>query len=201
MDALIILARMIRTHKDYLCYIAADALANSKLRRGGIKAILFPDLIWSFIKALRKTECYKNQAGIVYKLLFIWYYRRYRKLGYKLGFSIPLNVFGPGMSIPHYGTIVVNGNSRIGKNCRIHASVNIGASGGSNSAPVIGDNVYLGPGAILFGKIVIADNVTVAANATVNKSFEKENSTIGGTPATLLKENTTTWWGKNGLSL
>jgi serine O-acetyltransferase len=201
MDELNIATTMIKNHKDYLAYIKADALANSKQTRGGIKAIIFPDLIWSFIKALRKTECHKNQSGIIHKLLFVWYYSRYRKLGYKLQFSIPLNVFGPGISIPHYGTIVVNGNSRIGKNCRIHASTNIGASGGSNFAPVIGDNVYLGPGSILFGEIVIASNVTVAANATVYKSFEEENITIGGTPATLLKENTTVWWEKNGLSL
>lgn len=201
MDELNIATTMIKNHKDYLAYINADALANSKQTRGRIKAIIFPDLIWLFIKALRKSECHKNQSGIVHKLLFVWYYSRYRKLGYKLGFSIPLNVFGPGISIPHYGTIVVNGNSRIGKNCRIHASVNIGASGGSNFSPVIGDNVYLGPGSILFGEIVIANNVTVAANATVYKSFEEENITIGGTPATLLKGNTTTWWKKNKLSL
>jgi serine O-acetyltransferase len=192
---------MIKNNKDYLSFISADAAANSVNHRTGIKAFAFPDPIWSFIKALRKAECHKNQTGIVHKLLFVCYYTRYRKLGYKLGFTIPLNVFGPGLSIPHYGTIVVNGNTRIGKNCRIHASVNIGASGGSHRAPVIGDNVYIGPGAIIFGEIVIADNITVAANATVNKNFEKENCTIGGTPATLLKENTTTWWEKNKLSL
>lgn len=196
---------MIRTRKEYIEYIAADALANSKsLKQSGagyIKEIFFPDLIWVFIKKLRKTEYHKNQGGVIHKLLFIVSYYRFRKLSYRLGFSIPLNVFGPGVSIPHYGTIVINANTRIGRNCRIHASVNIGASGGSNSAPVIGDNVYIGPGAILFGEIVIADNITVAANATVYKSFEKKNSTIGGTPATVLKEDTTTWWEKNGLSL
>ena len=79
--------------------------------------------------------------------------------------------------------------------------MNIGASGGSDIAPVIGDNVYIGPGAILFGEILIADNVTIAANATVYKSFEIKNTTIGGTPAVVLKEQTNTWWEKNRLSL
>lgn len=40
-------------------------------------------------------------------------------LGEKLGFSIGLNVFGPGLSIAHYGCIVVNSGARIGTNCRI----------------------------------------------------------------------------------
>ena len=99
------------------------------------------------------------------------------------GLFISSQCFWPGLSIPHYGTIVVNPAAQVGKNCRLHVCVNIGASGGSIRAPKIGDNVYIGPGAILFGDIDIADNVTIAANATVNKSFEVPNVTIGGTPA------------------
>ena len=64
--------------------------------------------------------------------------------------------------------------------------MNIGASGGKNEAPTIGDNVYLGPGAILFGGISIADGVSVGANATVNKSFEEKNVVLAGTPAKIV---------------
>lgn len=38
----------------------------------------------------------------------------------KLSISIKPNVFGPGLSIAHYGGIVVNPNAHIGSNCRIH---------------------------------------------------------------------------------
>lgn len=196
---------MIKTYKEYIECIQADALVNSRTLKMDfkrkIKEFFFPDLIWTFIRSLRKTEYLKNQNGLIYKILFLFSYHKYRKLSYKLGFSIPLNVFGPGISIPHYGTIVVNSNTRVGRNCRIHASVNIGASGGTNKAPFIGDNVYIGPGSILFGEIFIADNITIAANATVYRTFVNRNCTIGGTPAIVLKENTTTWWEKNGLSL
>jgi serine O-acetyltransferase len=78
---------------------------------------------------------------------------KYRRLSLKLGFSIPINVFGPGLSIPHYGTIVVSKFARIGSNCRIHVGVNIGASAGEAKAPQLGHNIYIGPGAILFGDI------------------------------------------------
>jgi len=104
----------------------------------------------------------------------------------KLGFSIPLNVFGPGLGIAHYGTIVVNGNAKVGANCRIHIAVNIGANGGKE-APQLGDNVYIGPGAKIFGDIRIADHVKIGANAVVNKSFDEEGAVIVGIPAKRVK--------------
>ena len=65
--------------------------------------------------------------------------------------------------------------------------------GGGKNAPQLGDNVYIGPGAILFGDINIANNVTIGANATVNKSFEQENVVLAGTPAKVVKENAPAW--------
>lgn len=97
------------------------------------------------------------------------------------------------MSIAHYGTIVVSPKAKIGKFCRIHACTNIGASAGKTSAPNIGDNVYIGPGAIIFGDISIANNVTIGANATVNKSCSAENVVLAGTPAKIVKDNYTIW--------
>ena len=111
----------------------------------------------------------------------------------KLGFSIPINVIDQGLSIAHYGTIVISSNCKIGKNCRIHAGVNIGASGGSKAAPIIGNNVYIGPGAILFGDIRIGDNNTIGANSTVNKSFQENNCVIAGTPAMIVKTEYKNW--------
>ena len=109
----------------------------------------------------------------------------------RLGYSIPINVFGPGLSLPHRGNIIINPNTRIGKNCRIHVGVNIGAH--KDLAPTIGDNAYIGPGVILFGDIKIGNNTTIGANATVNKSFDQNNVTIAGTPAKIVKENTNPW--------
>lgn len=101
-----------------------------------------------------------------------------------LGFSIPPNVFGKGLSIAHRGTIVVNSHTRIGDNCRIHTCVNIGTMPGvSAAAPIIGNNVYIGPGVKIYGKISIASGIMIGANAVVNKSFDEENICIAGVPA------------------
>lgn len=102
----------------------------------------------------------------------------------RLGFSIPLNVFGSGLSIAHVGPIVVSPYARIGRNCRIHVGVNIGTRAGvPDEAPTIGDDVYIGPGAKLFGRIEVADRIAVGANAVVNKSFGEPGISIGGVPA------------------
>ena len=99
-------------------------------------------------------------------------------------FQFPKNVFGPGLSIAHRGTIVVMGSTKVGTNCRIHTCVNIVVKAGTLSlAPQIGDNVYIGPGAKLFGDIKIADSIAIGANAVVNKSFLEPGITIAGVPA------------------
>ncbi|MBB3185987.1 serine O-acetyltransferase [Microbacter margulisiae] len=153
-----------------------------------IKGIFFPDYIWKFQRLLRKTEYTKNcKSGILGKIQYVFLQYHFQKLSLKLGFSIPLNVFGPGLAIVHYGTIVVNANAKVGANCRIHPSTCIGASGGSDKAPRLGDNVYIGPGVKIYGDIVIGNNIAMAANSAVNKSFPEENSLIGGVPAKRIK--------------
>lgn len=106
-----------------------------------------------------------------------------------LGFTIPINTCGAGLSIAHVGTIVINGKVRIGENCRIHVCVNIGASAqNSHAVPVIGDNCYIGPGAKLYGDIQLGNNVAIGANAVVNKSFEG-NCILAGIPAKVISES------------
>jgi serine O-acetyltransferase len=66
------------------------------------------------------------------------------------------------LSIAHQGTIVVNSNTKIGKNCRIHVCVNIGTSAGeTNYAPVIGDNAYKGSGVKIYGNIKLGNNIAI----------------------------------------
>ena len=65
----------------------------------------------------------------------------------------------------------------------MHACVNIGASGGEIQGPILGDNVYIAPGAKIFGNIRIPNNTAIGANSVVNKSFEKEHTIIAGIPA------------------
>lgn len=177
---------MISSKSDYLDYLKCD---KNQLKRKRKKP-KFNDYIWKYEILLRKCEYYTNcKKGLINKIvLLILKYKR-GKLGLKCGFSIPLNVFGKGLAIAHIGTIVINENAKIGDNCRIHVGTNIGTSAGaSDKTPIIGDNVYIGPGAKLFGDIKISSNIAIGANAVVNKSFEEQNISIGGIPAKKISE-------------
>ena len=174
---------MINSKQDYFFYLEADRLSLGRKT----KKPIISDEIWIFQKLLRKYEYYHNckihsiPISRVYYSILITKYKLYSML---LGFTIPINTFGPGLNIAHRGTIIINGNAAIGENCRIHAGVNIGTEAGhSGKAPEIGNNIYIGPGAKLFGKIRIADGIVVGANAVVNKSFTDANISIGGIPA------------------
>lgn len=176
---------MIRTKKDLEYYLLCDEYA-----RFGKKVSLFRKLrlgsMWSFHVSLRKLEYYTNNDK---NLLKAFYKLKTKRQGIKLGWSVPANVCGPGLCIVHYGTVIINGGAKIGANCRIHAGVNIGSNGGGDfDTPIIGDNVYIGPGAKLFGKIKIGNNCVIAANSVVNKNFKEDNVTIGGIPSKIISK-------------
>lgn len=44
---------------------------------------------------------------------------------------------------------------------------------------------------------MITNNVTIGANATVNKSVLKENVAVAGSPAKIIKENYKNWINSN----
>ena len=79
----------------------------------------------------------------------------------------------------------MNPDTKIGEWCDIHQGVNIGRNI-EGECPVLGDNVYIGPGAKLFGNIVLGDNMMIGANAAVTKSFPEGNCRIAGVPAKII---------------
>lgn len=76
---------------------------------------------------------------------------------------------GPGLRIGHFGGITVSPHAVMGRNCGISQNVTIGVAGQGDraGAPVIGDDVYIAPGARVFGKIRVGSNVKIGANAVV----------------------------------
>lgn len=146
--------------------------------------------IYLFLKLLRKTEYHYNNKGKgLHKLLYAYYKRRKNILGRKLGIEMWENSFDSGLRIEHCGNIVVNGHSRIGKNCILHGSNCIGNNGITSAAPRIGDNVRLGVGAKVIGDVEIASNVVIAAGAVVVKSCYTEGAVLAGVPAQVVKVN------------
>jgi serine O-acetyltransferase len=172
---------VIKSKKDYTFYLAADQLALAiKYKRPRI----FQDETWKFERLLRRVEYLENcGTNPLDKINCLQAKFKLQKLSVKLGYAIPRNVFGPGLSIAHGGPIIVHSKALVGENCRIDRCVSIGSIHYPAGAPVIGNNVFIGPGAVIDGDIEIADGIAIGANSYVNKSFKEPDITIAGCPA------------------
>jgi serine O-acetyltransferase len=107
-----------------------------------------------------------------------------------LGISIPYQTaIGSGFCIVHLGGIVINSGSIIGKNCNISHDVTLGQSnrGKNKGHPILGDNVYIGPGAKIVGAVKIGNNVAIGANCVVTKDIP-DNSVVVGVPGRVVSQ-------------
>ena len=104
------------------------------------------------------------------------------------GISIPASVkIGKGFYIGHFGGIIVHSDASIGENFSIGPGVVIGTRGlGNIGVPQIGNNVYIGVGSKVLGKIKIGNNVKIGANAVVIEDVP-DNATVVGIPARILE--------------
>jgi len=93
---------------------------------------------------------------------------------------------GPGLYIAHIGGVHINPAAVLGKNCDIAHRVTIGASAmGRQGVPVLGDEVYVGTGATLVGKIKIGSGAKIAANTLVITNVP-EGATVMGVPGRII---------------
>lgn len=161
--------------KEFLVYIKADL----KMRNQQVNLITFiKDPIARFHLYMRLLELL--QGSKVCFLFFVFIKIIFLRLSVRLGFSIPINTLAKGVHIPHYGTIVINENSRIGEYSVINVGVVIGRHPKNRKvAPSIGSYVYIGPGVKIFGDVCIADNAVLGANSVITKSVEKNGLCLG----------------------
>lgn len=175
---------MIKSKSDYLNFLKEDLVHANIARWRFWMAFQYPTIY--FTRTLRRFEYYKNcRKDFLGRYLGFLYKVHFRLLSIYLGYTIPPNTCGPGLKLNHWGTIVISPEARIGCNARINVCVNIGLKDGQ--APTIGDSVYIGPGAKLFGGIQIGNNVSIGANAVVNKSCP-DDVTLVGVPARILRD-------------
>ena len=100
--------------------------------------------------------------SLIYRLLF-------KVVQVLTGIELPCEVkIGRNFVIDHHGGIVISGYASFGNDCRIRSGVVVGLGRVEDPcAPVIGNNVDIGSGAKLLGRITIGDDVLIGANAVV----------------------------------
>ncbi|WP_076261528.1 serine O-acetyltransferase [Intrasporangium flavum] len=118
-----------------------------------------------------------------------------RRQRYRLGVNLPGSTsVGPGLLIGHAGGIVVNAAARIGRNCNLSHNVTIGANKGRRAGvPVIGDDVYIGPGAVIIGGITVGSGVAIGANSVVVDDVP-DGVTVAGSPAKIVSTTGSVDW-------
>lgn len=154
-----------------------------------LKYLLF-NAGYKYTFTLRIT-CYLKNSCILCLPLYVIFRILLNHYTYKYGISIPYNTkISSGFYIGHFGGIVVNYKTVIGKNCNISQGVTIGETyGGKNpGVPVLGDNVYIGPGAKIIGGITVGNDVAIGANCVLTKSVP-DNAIVVGIPGEILSYN------------
>lgn len=179
---------MIRSKKELIFYIQADRMMNRGYFKPSfatrMRNLIMPDYIMMYLEYLRKAEYYSHRSGFWSNLLANYYGLKQRKLGVKLGFSIAKDVFGYGLVIPHYGTIVVGCGNQIGNYAVLHTSTCI-----TNGHKVIGDGLYVSTGAKVTTSNRLGNNVTIAANSVVTADISSDDVLVVGMPAQIKKES------------
>lgn len=98
----------------------------------------------------------------------------------------PQATIGGGLHISHIGGVHINPGAVLGRNCNLTHRITIGASAlGRVGIPIVGDDVYIGTGAVLVGKIKIGSGAKIAANTLVMTNVP-EGATVMGVPGRIV---------------
>ena len=153
------------------------AEAESPLKK--LYMVLFTQGIWATLVYRSGRYLLMNRRGNAVKVFAFKLLGMGMSIGQKFievttGISIPFAAdIGPGLYIGHFGALIVHSTVKIGAFCNLSQCVTIGEGGRAENrgAPVLGDFVWVGPGAKIFGNIHIGNEVAIGANAVVNRSL------------------------------
>lgn len=86
-----------------------------------------------------------------------------------------------GLYIGHFGTTIFPSQGRLGRNCTVSHGATLGIAGKEENrgAPILGDRVWVGPHAILIGKITVGDDALIGAGAVVLRSVPARAVVLG----------------------
>lgn len=181
---------MIKTRKDLKEYLKSDFHAFD-MKYPIIGRITYGEnaYLFSYIKTLRYVEYYLNKKQRPWdKLFYAFYLLKHRRKSLRSGINIPPNTCGKGLFLVHPGFRRIGAYLKIGNNCTILPMVLIGKKSPTCDVSdcVIGENCYIGTGAIIMMPIKIGNNVTISAGAVVTKDVP-DNAVVAGVPAQVIK--------------
>ena len=175
---------MIQSKEDLKAYLQADYAMCHQPYRLFIRWITRSDeyYIRAFMFALRHYEYWLNKRRNLFQQIpYIFWWWNYRRLKLKSQLFIMPNTVGPGFYPRHQGFVRIGPTTHIGKNCSVMPMVLFGKKSPTEFSDInVGDNCYVGSGAIIIGP-----NVTIGAGALVNKDIP-DNAIVAGIPAKVI---------------
>ena len=148
--------------------------------------------MYSYVRNLRYLEYYINKPQKPWdKLLRLWHLMKWRRMNLKHQLYIKPNCVGPGLHIVHHGYRRIDSVKSIGCNLTILPMVLIGKKtpDANTDECTIGDNVYIGAGAVIMNPVNIGDNVIIGAGSVVTKDVPS-NCIVAGNPAGIIRNLT-----------
>jgi len=100
----------------------------------------------------------------------------------------PGATIGPGFFVDHGMGVVIGETTEIGRNCVLFHNVTLGGTGkhGGKRHPTLGDNVFVGTGAILLGPITVGSDAKIGANSFIVMHDVPSNCTVAGVPGRIV---------------
>ena len=159
---------------------------------GKVKSVILTQGIWAIIVYRAGSWCHNRKGKYIWVRWALPFLTAFQKMiEITTGIVLPFTAkIGKGLYIGHFGGIILSPNSVLGDYCNISQGITIGQAGrgGAQHTPVIGDRVYIGPGAKIFGGIKIGNDVAIGANAVVTKDLP-DNAVAVGVPARIINYN------------
>ena len=145
--------------------------------------------MFSYVRNLRYLEYYTNKSSKPWDKIFrLWYFIRWRRMNIKYNIYIKPNCVGPGLHLVHNGYRRIGSIKSIGKNLTVLPMVLIGKKNPEANTETcsIGNDVYIGTGAIIMNPVSIGDNVIIGAGSVVVKDIPS-NCVVAGNPARIIR--------------
>lgn len=173
---------------------ALSFIAHDLYRHGGREGVIAGLMAFAMIPGFRMTALlrlskhFSERRDLVGRLIYFPIKAMQISCRHRFGFQIgEATELGPGFYLNHFGNVVVNPSARIGSDVNISHGVTIGQTnrGPRKGAPIIGDRVWIGPNAIVVGRINIGNDALIAPGAYVNFDVPS-NAVVSGNPASVL---------------
>jgi serine O-acetyltransferase len=177
--------------KKFKTLVTADAyrIAGKRKSVGAIVSLGLASRTFRPILTLRLCQSCKGRSVLQF---FARILHRFAQANAGIDFPSGIRA-GPGLLMVHGWGIVVNKNTVIGSNVTLFNGVVIGrkdrisATGRETDYPTIGNDVWIGPHAVIIG-VKVGDGAIIGAGSVVTKDVPPK-SVVAGNPARILRSD------------